>query len=131
MAYTPTVRNMEVSRKDGFSLRAPAWVDTVKLAAGVAQTYTIPAGTGGIPNYAVFSANGDFYAKYIGGAGSKQYDPAGVAAVPTGEITDGSGPELNPTVRYIGGVNTDTTQEIAGISLIAPVDTILTIALYT
>ena len=82
-------------------------IDAMVLAAGVAETYTLPSGC----RYVMFSADGDFYARY-----------AGTAAVPTTEVTDGTGAELNPAVRYVGDQTT--------ISVIASATTIVTICAY-
>lgn len=86
----------------------PQWIDPVVLAAGVAQTYTVPTGA----LYILFSANADFYARYDGTA----------AAVPTVTTTSGSGPELNPGLRNITGATT--------ISLISPTVCIVTLSVY-
>lgn len=59
------------------------------LAAGVAETITVPAGA----SIVVFSSNCDFYVK-----------ADGVAAVP-GDVTDGSASALNPSVRDVSAVS--------------------------
>lgn len=71
-------------------------INGVVLAANIAESITIPSGA----KYALFNATADFYAKY-----------SGTAAVIT-DTTDGSGSELNPTLRTI---NTgDTISVISG-----------------
>lgn len=112
-----TIPNMEVRGKDAFALGAPTYIHNYVLAAGTAQTVTIPtfndANSVAHPApYALFSANGDFYARYDGGT----------AAVPSGNVTDGTGSELNPDVRYVA--------RLSSFSLIAPVQTLLSIAWY-
>jgi hypothetical protein len=51
-----------------------------------AETHTVPAGA----NFVVFSANQDFYVRWNG-----------TAAIPVADVTDGTGSELNPTVRRV------------------------------
>jgi hypothetical protein len=63
-----------------FMRGAPFYIDARDLAANTNETHTVPAGA----DFVVFSADGDFYAK-----------PNGAAAVPSGDVTDGSASELN------------------------------------
>lgn len=96
--------------KDG-AVRAPTYVDNIVLGAGVAKTVTAPVGA----THAYFSANGNYYVRWDGQA----------AAVPVADVTDGSGAEVNPSVRYIGrsAQGNQTT-----FSIIAPAATIVAIA---
>lgn len=55
--------------------------------AGAAQTVTIPAEA----RIVVFSATGDFYARWDGSA----------AVIPVSNIVDGSGSECNPVARSV------------------------------
>lgn len=84
------MRNMEVVPFPDGALRAPDYVDARVLAANTNETVTVPTGAA----FVVFSANVDFYASYDGDD----------AAVPSGDVTDGSSNEMNPTVRYIAGI---------------------------
>jgi hypothetical protein len=68
---------------------APGYVNTYLLTADLAKAITPPAGT----EYAVFSSTADIWA-VIG---------SGTAAVPSGDTTDGTGSELNPSVRALEG----------------------------
>lgn len=60
--------------------------DARVLAAGVAESVTVPAGA----SYAFFAGTADFYVR-IGGT----------AAVPAADVTDGTAPTLNPTARAV------------------------------
>jgi hypothetical protein len=59
------------------------------LATDTAETVTVPAGAA----YAFFSFDGDFWRRV-----------GGTAAVPTTEVVDGTGVELNPTWSALDGV---------------------------
>lgn len=83
------------------------YIDVRVLPAATKRDHDTPSGA----NYVLFSANGDFYYKRNGGA-----------VVPSSDVTNGSGPELNPTIRYIGGSTT--------ISLISPSSCVITMAFY-
>lgn len=83
-------------------------VDTVVLAADTPEVYTVPAGA----TFLLFSATANFYARRNA-----------AAAVPTTEITDGTGSELNPVVRVVGGSGT--------IGLVSGEATIITISAYS
>lgn len=67
---------------------APFHVDNVVLAANVAKTVTIPAGAGAV----IFSGTKSFFVNW-----------GTTAAVPTEDITNGSGQELDPGAREIEG----------------------------
>jgi hypothetical protein len=66
-------------------------VDSKVLAAGVAETYTLPTGA----RWVTFSGTDDFYVK-----------PNAAATVPTGDTTDGSASSLNPHHRNCEGITT-------------------------
>lgn len=74
-----------------FARQAPAHVDARALATTTNETHTVPAGA----KYVVFGAAADFYAK-----------PGGAAAIPSGDVTDGSASELNPVMWYVGATST-------------------------
>jgi len=78
------------------SVPAPETINGVVLAANIAESVTVPSGA----RYALFNATADFYAKY-----------SGTATVIT-DTTDGSGSELNPTLRTLG--TGDTISVISG-----------------
>lgn len=105
----PVTQSIEVLAGGSYALRAPAYIDTRVLAASTAEQHTVPANA----RIVVFSANGDFYAKY----GSNP-----TAAVPAADVTDGSGSELNPTVRLV--------EAGSKISLIAPAATVVTLSFF-
>jgi len=71
---------------------APPPSDTVHarvLAANTAELVAVPAGA----MFVVFSATADFYVKF----GASEV----AAAVPGGDVTDGTASELNPSAREI------------------------------
>lgn len=61
----------------------------IVLAANQAKLVTVPSGAGTV----LFSATGDFWARF-----------GAAAAVPTGDIVDGTAPELNPAGRDVRGI---------------------------
>jgi hypothetical protein len=87
---------------------ASKWVDAKVLAAGVAETVTVPTGA----KVAIFSANTDFYVNFSGGT----------AAAPSADVADGSASELNPAVRYVFGQGT--------FSIVSPYVCIVTLSYY-
>ena len=66
-------------------------INNYVLTADVNKAVSVPAGA----RYAIFAADEDIWVK-IGGA----------AAIPSGDITDGTGSELNPGVRWVEGETT-------------------------
>lgn len=114
MSAVPTqLHNINVVKiPDGF-LSAPNWVNEVVLAAGVAKQMTVPVVAGTVKaHFACFSADCDFRVGYNTSA-----------AIPAGDVTDGSASELNPDTRHLLGVTT--------ISLISPTGGRVTVAFYT
>jgi hypothetical protein len=97
---------LDANSRAAIGLVVPGYVDNLVLTAGVAKTYTIPTGA----KVLNFSANADFYVDFLGGT----------AAVPTADVTDGSGVVLNPGMRS-GLTAADT------ISIISPGSCIVTI----
>ena len=63
------------------------YINTYVLTANVNKAITVPTGA----KYAVFAANADIWVRIDG-----------AALVPSGDTTDGTGSELNPSVRYLG-----------------------------
>jgi len=61
-------------------------VNNYVLAATVNKAVTAPEGA----NYAIFASTADIWVRV-----------GGVAAVPSGDVTDGSGSELNPVIRRV------------------------------
>jgi hypothetical protein len=68
----------------------PGYINTYELAASTAKAVTIPTGA----RFAIFGATADIWV--VIGAGK-------TAAVPSGDTTDGSGSELNPSIRNVTG----------------------------
>lgn len=77
--------------RDAFALAPSDTINAQVLAAGVAEVHTIPTGA----KYVSFAATADFYAKFGSSSG------AAAAAVPSTEVTNGTGSELNPGPRRI------------------------------
>lgn len=94
----PNIPNISIKDNLSFALRESTYIDNRVLAAGVAETITIPTDTDSQTKarYVIFSATGNFWIKMDG-----------VAAVPSSDVVDGSGSSLNPTIREIpSGVTT-------------------------
>lgn len=108
---TQTVSRLGIYDGQAYALRQSDWIDARTLAAGVAETFQAPAKA----KYVLFSANGDFYAKIAAASTA--------ATIPAGDVTDGTASELNPAMRQLPA-------DQAYISLIAPVDTIVTMLMY-
>ncbi len=108
------IRKWEVKYDDGSFARRPSDYNDVRvLAANTAEAHTVPTGANGLKaNYVVFSANADFWV-----------DVGKTAAVPAADITDGTAPDLNPTVLYLGG-------SVTTISLISTAGGIVGMAFY-
>lgn len=84
--------NIAVGSDGQSTLSAPTPTDINgrALLANVAESVTIPSGA----KFAMFNATADFYARYTG-----------TAAVMT-DVIDGTGSELNPTVRTLSPTDT-------------------------
>lgn len=67
------------------------YVNTYELTPSTNKTITVPTGA----KFAVFCANSDIWVR-VGGA----------AAIPSGDTTDGTGSELNPSIRYLDTATT-------------------------
>jgi len=96
-----------------FLIRPSDHVDYRKLGADSAESHTVPTGYDAVV-FSCVDASGNpasFYANYTG-----------AAALPTDDIVDGSGSELNPTQRYI--------PDVAAISLIAPAACLVMMSFY-
>lgn len=83
-------------------------IDAVVLGVETAETYTVPDDC----RFLLFSADGDFFARYDGSA----------ATIPSTEIADGTGSEINPAMRYVA--------RVASVSLISSVARVITICAY-
>ena len=74
------------------------YINTYVLTINTNKAVTAPTGA----KFAVFCANADIWVK-IGG----------VAAIPAGDTTDGTGSELNPSVRYLDSATIGIISESA------------------
>ena len=68
----------------------PSYVDSLQLAVGSAESFTVPDTAG----YVIFSATDDFYAN------------ANATATVPGDVADGSASELNPVGYTVQGGET-------------------------
>jgi hypothetical protein len=95
MPLAVNVQPLSIRDNTTFGLTPPTAINNYVLAANTPVNITVSdleGANGLVPNYLVFAANADFYVKWNGSG----------AAVPSTSITDGSGVELNPSVRKIG-----------------------------
>jgi hypothetical protein len=102
-----SLNSLNLGPDDSYSLRPSDYVLAKSLAAGVAESFTVPDNA----KYVLFSATADFYANYTT-----------TATVP-GDVTDGTASELNPALRILTSVTT--------ISVIAPADCVITASFWT
>ena len=79
----PAVPEVNFALKQGY-------INTYVLIASTNKAITVPTGS----KFAVFASPSDIWVRV-----------GGVAAIPSGDTTDGTGSELNPTARYL---DTDT-----------------------
>lgn len=89
-----TVHALHVMKADGsfaVPVQPSTYINTRALAANTAEAIAVPAGA----KYVVFGADCSFGARY-------NATLAGTAAA-FGDVTDGSGIDMNPTVRYLIG----------------------------
>lgn len=83
------------------------YIDVAFLGIDTAESFTVPARA----NIVLFSSDSNFY-----------LNTRTTAVIPTGDITDGSGPEYNPIVRQVSPGNS--------LSLISPAACIIMLAFY-
>lgn len=81
---------VSVAMDGTLAIRGGCWKDAKVLAAGVAESYTLPTDPAGKGIVLFFASTGSFWIN----------DTSATAAEPAADITDGSASELNPTVRY-------------------------------
>ena len=67
------------------------YINTYELTANTNKTITVPTGA----KFALFCANADIWVRV-----------GGTASIPSGDTTDGTGSELNPSIRYLGTATT-------------------------
>lgn len=120
MTIAPIVKEMNVLQQGGHLFDYPSlWNDEKHLSANTASAYSVTtmrtnAGLkAGQPVFLVFAADGPFWANFSGNA----------AAIPSADITDGSGSEFSPAQRYV-----DAT--ITSISFIAVAGTNVSIQVF-
>ena len=89
------------------AIRQSDYINVRFLAAGVAETETVPTGAGIV----LFSSTANFY-----------LNTRATAVIPTDDIIDGSGPEYNPIARVLTAGET--------MSLIASTNCIVMMAYY-
>lgn len=74
------------------AVRPTSYIQTLAFAAATAEAVAVPTGA----KYVVFGADVNFAVRYNAAA-------AGTAAA-FGDVSDGTGCEINPTIRYLYGV---------------------------
>lgn len=89
------------------AIRASDYINARVLAAGVEESETVPTGA----RIVLFSSTSNFYLKV-----------GATAAVPSTDVTNGSGSELNPIARLVAAAEV--------LHLIAPTACIVTMAYY-
>jgi hypothetical protein len=105
-AEAATISPVEVKFTNGmFAPRQSVYIDNRVLAANTAEAHTVPVDAANVKaTYVIFSSTCDFYADF-----------ASTAVVPSADVTNGSGPELNPTARFLAN-------DVTTISLITAAD---------
>lgn len=103
-ARAASIREIGVHWDNGsFALNQPDYVNTRVLAASTAESFTVPSGADGShARFVSFSSTCDFFANF-----------KTTATVPSTDVTDGTGSELNPLIRYLD-VSTTTISVISG-----------------
>jgi hypothetical protein len=91
-----------------FAIPFGDYIDVRVLLPNIAETVTIPTGA----KIVVFSSAEDFYVC-----------TTATAAVPTTDITNGTGSELNPVARIV--------ENVPSFSMIAPYNAIVTMNFYS
>lgn len=115
MVLAAPAPNFDIKDNKSFAAKPSTAIQNIVLAANTAQDFTRAdwvAADNKKPNVLLFSANGDFYVKWRGTG----------ATIPSGNVVDGTGVDLNPAVRKVDDVDQ--------FSIIAPQNTIVTISLY-
>lgn len=105
------MKELRIASNNGhntYAIDGSDYIDTY-YGDAAATTFTFPTGA----HYVLFSATGDFYVRWDGSA----------AAIPSADVTNGSGSAANPRVRH--GVPGDT------FSIIAAADIIVTMEFFT
>lgn len=89
-----TVQNLTVLQDESFAIAVNpnTWIDGVALAANIAEAVDVPTGA----RFVVFGADVNFAVRYNATA-------AGTAAA-YGDVTNGTGVEINPTIRFLTNV---------------------------
>jgi len=113
----PFLIEQDANRQNSGAIQQSDVIYNIVLVAGIEQSFLVPSGpsaTGGTiasANIVLFGSTGNFY------CGFDRH-----AAVPVANVIDGSGCELNPTLRAI--------DRVSRIYLIAPSNCIVTMAFY-
>lgn len=103
----PLILPMDNNGRSADIAPASDHVYNIVLAANTAKSVAAPGGA----KFVAFASNGTFYARYNG-----------TAAIPSTDVTDGTGCEVNPSARSLDGVES--------IGLIAPASTIVSLSWY-
>jgi len=101
-AYTPAMHAAIVVDPDNSQFHnCCGYIDNRVLAANTAETFTVPTGA----KFVEMNCTANYWVAYT----FSGFDDR-TAAVPAADTTDGSGVELNPTRRFLGGGGTSVTK---------------------
>lgn len=103
------MKELSIQSNNGHNTYAIKGADYVDVYYGdaIATTFTVPSKA----KFVLFSATDNFYVNWNG-----------TAAIPSGDITNGSGSELNPIIRAVKPGDT--------FSVIAAADIVVTLSFY-
>jgi hypothetical protein len=93
MAGTLDPLNLLPDGSFAITVRPTTYIQNRELGAGVAEYVNVPTGA----KYVVFGGDTSFAVRY-------NATQAGTAAATLADVTDGSGCEVNPTIRYLVGI---------------------------
>lgn len=117
MALTTATNEFRVRDNNTFALSPAKSINAYQLVANTPVNINVSDLTDANSkkaNALIFSCTGNFYILWNGSN----------AAVPSSNITDGTAPELNPSVRRLGG-------NITQFSIVAPANCVLTLSIFT
>ncbi len=113
------MKSMQVLQQGGETfIPTSNWNDAVKLSAGSHKEYDVTAMraaanlNAGQPVFIIFSADGPFWVNF-----------AGNAAIPSGDVTNGSASEFSPNARYIDA-------SVTSISFVSAADQLVSLQVF-
>lgn len=95
MADIPSSSSLSVGNDSAPLVNSDTFITNHALGTAGAHTITVPVGDDlARARIGLFSADGDFWVRY-----------GGTAAIPTANVTDGTGSERNPDKRSFGDIS--------------------------